>query len=436
MLAAALAHHQAGRLSEAVALYRRVLESDPANAGALHNLGVIEAGDGHADDAIALFGRAIEAAPEYASAWLNLAIACRAAGDADPAIDAYRRTVALAPDCYEAHRTLGFLWLARGERDRSLDHFARTLELRRGVDRSLLAARSLRNATQAKLLHDAMQFRYLAGPGRAPQPFELRARIYDRIAAELVVSGDAEIVELTAQQLEDLGEDYNTAFHMIAAPERAGGVINPALDAASIAQRWQEDVPGVVWFDDLLTADALSALRRYLLGSTIWFDFSQIGGFLATYLEDGLACPLVLQIADEFRRAFPGLLGDHPLSQAWAFKGLKGDMPIDIHADDAAISLNFWVTPDDANLSPERGGLMVYGTPPPNGWKIADYDADAPLIREFLAAHEAEKLTVPYRENRAVLFDSRLFHGSDAPNFGHRYEHHRINITMLFGGPG
>jgi hypothetical protein len=431
MLAEALAHHQAGRLAQAAVLYRRVLESDPANAGALHNLGVIEAGGGNTDAAIALFERAIEAAPDYASAWLNLAIAC---GVTDKAVDAYRRTIALDPDCYEAHRALGFLWLGRGKRDRAQDHFARTLELRRGDDRSMIAARSLRRTTQAKLLHDAEQFRFLAGSGRAPQPFELRARIYEKIAAELVVSNDAEIVELTAEQLEDLGEDYNTAFHTIAAPERGAGVINSGLDTASITQLWQEDVPGVVWFDDLLTPDALSALRRYLLGSTIWFDFSHIGGFLATYLEDGLACPLILQIADEFRRAFPDLLGDYPLSQAWAFKGLKGDLPIDIHADDAAISLNFWVTPDEANLSPERGGLRVYGTPPPKGWKIADYDADAPLIRDFLAAHEADKVTIPYCGNRAVLFDSRLFHGSDAPNFAPGYANHRINITMLFGG--
>jgi len=40
---------------------------------------------------------------------------------------------------------------------------------------------------------------------------------------------------------------------------------------------------------------------------------------------------------------------------------------------------------------------------------------------------------VPYRENRAVLFDSRLFHGTDAPEFAPGYENHRINITMLFG---
>ena len=42
-------------------------------------------------------------------------------------------------------------------------------------------------------------------------------------------------------------------------------------------------------------------MQRFLLESTIWHDFSHIDGFVASYLEDGLACPLLLQIADELR---------------------------------------------------------------------------------------------------------------------------------------
>jgi hypothetical protein len=40
---------------------------------------------------------------------------------------------------------------------------------------------------------------------------------------------------------------------------------------------------------------------------------------------------------------------------------------------------------------------------------------------------------VPYRENRAVMFRSRLLHRSDAPEFKIGYENHRINVTFLFG---
>ncbi len=118
---------------------------------------------------------------------------------------------------------------------------------------------------------------------------------------------------------------------------------------------------------------------------------------------------------------------------AWAFKGLTGTKPIDTHADDAVVSLNFWVTPDSANLMPGQGGLEIYTVPPPEDWVVKDYGQDKAAIRTFLTGQEDQKITIPYGENCAVIFDSRLFHGSDAPNFTAGYENYRINITMLFG---
>ncbi|NQU71597.1 MAG: hypothetical protein HQ514_13670, partial [Rhodospirillales bacterium] len=165
----------------------------------------------------------------------------------------------------------------------------------------------------------------------------------------------------------------------------------------------------------------------------IWFDFTHIPGFLASYLEDGLACPLMLQIVDELRAAFPHILGDLAFSQAWAFKGIAGDLPIDLHADDAVVSVNFWITPEASNLDPDHGGLLVCKTPPPGDWRMRDYQSDTARIRQFFDEHADDRLVVPYHENRALLFDSRLFHGSDAPRFRPEYEHHRTNITLLFG---
>ena len=119
--------------------------------------------------------------------------------------------------------------------------------------------------------------------------------------------------------------------------------------------------------------------------------------------------------------------------QAWAFKGLKASAAVDAHADDAAVSVNFWVTPYEANRNPDRGGLAVCRVPPPAAWKVHGYEADKGEIVTFLEHNAGDTLLVPYRENRAVLFESRLFHHSDAPEFAADYENHRINVTMLFG---
>ena len=40
---------------------------------------------------------------------------------------------------------------------------------------------------------------------------------------------------------------------------------------------------------------------------------------------------------------------------------------------------------------------------------------------------------VPYRENRAVIFDSALFHQTDVYQFRRGYRSRRINLTLLYG---
>lgn len=432
LIVAAAEHQQAGRLEDAERAYRNALVLDADNPGILHNLGALVARRGDPSAALDLFDRLLAAEPYYASAHFNRGNALRALDRPDDAIQAFRAVASLEPDHHDAHRALGFLWLAAGDRDRSLDHFARTYDLRRGEDRNGMANRSLRMATRSKLQHDTDLFRHLPPRVRDGRRFETLARLYESVADEVA----DEPVELSASQLETLGPDYNGPIHFLDAPEIFSGAVNDALDTDAITRMYVQTEPGIAWFDELLTPRALSMLQRFLRESTIWHDFSHIGGFVAAYLEDGLACPLVLQIADEFRAALPDLLGPHPLTQAWAFKGLRGDQPIDVHADDAAISLNFWVTPDAANRSPERGGLAIYRAVPPPDWPIVDYAADRARIRAFLDSRDDSAISVPYRENRAVLFDSRLFHGSDAPDFAPGYENHRINITMLFGTAG
>ena len=427
-----MAAQQAGDFDAAETAFRQALNDDPAQPIVLNNLAALIARRGDTAAALELLNGLVAEEPGYVSAQFNRANALLALGRAGDAIAAFRAVTALDPDHIDAHRALAFQWLAQGDRGRAMDHFARTYDLRRGEGRTGIAGKSLRTTSDEKLKHDADLFRHLPPRARDGQRFETLARLYDGVAAEL---GEG-VADLTDAQLETLGPDYNTALHVIDAPEIFSGAVNPGLDADAIQTSWNDRGTGIVAIDDLLTPRALSLLQRFLTQSTVWHDFTHIGGFVATYLEDGFACPLVLQIADEFRSTLPGLLGPHPLTQAWAFKALTGDRPIALHADDAAISLNFWVTPDSANRDPETGGLIVYQAPPPSDWPIVDYDADQTRIQAFLAENGDSAVTVPYRENRGVLFESRLFHGTDRPDFAPGYENHRINITLLFGDCG
>jgi Flp pilus assembly protein TadD len=427
LVAHAMSHFQAGRPAEAERAYRAALAIVPADPAVTHNHGVAIAAQGRHRDAIGCFDEALRADPGYVSAHYNRAVALMRLGETQEAIEAFERAAKLDPQHYEAHRALGFLWLAQGERGRALDHLARTYELRRGHDRTTIALKSLTTATRHKLEHDAEQFLYLAQRTRDRLRFELLARNYRAVAEQLA----NELTALSDAQIDVLGDDYNTPIDLRAAPEVAGSSVNDRADRDALAAQF--DAHGAIFVDNLLTPPALESLRRFLLESTIWHDFFYIDGFVASYLEDGLACPLLLQIADDLRSSFPEILGEHRLSQAWAFKGLRPQSAVDVHADDAVVSINFWVTPTEANLNPGHGGLVVCRAPPPDDWVIKDYDADQARIVTFLEQKAGDNLAIPYRQNRAVLFRSRLFHHSDRPEFTPEYENHRINLTLLYG---
>ena len=72
LLAAGLQHHQAGRLAEAEACYRRVLAAQPNHAEAHSNLGVALKDQGKLDEAVAAYRQAISIKPDYAEAHSNL----------------------------------------------------------------------------------------------------------------------------------------------------------------------------------------------------------------------------------------------------------------------------------------------------------------------------------------------------------------------------
>ena len=101
------AHHQAGRLQEAEAIYRQVLEAEPNNPDALHLLGVIAHQMGNKELPVELIGRAIAANPRVPAYHNNLGNALKVQGKLEDAVTAYHGALALKPDYAEAHNNLG-----------------------------------------------------------------------------------------------------------------------------------------------------------------------------------------------------------------------------------------------------------------------------------------------------------------------------------------
>jgi hypothetical protein len=202
-----------------------------------------------------------------------------------------------------------------------------------------------------------------------------------------------------------------------------------------VEQQYLDKALGLVVIDDFLSTDVLKALRLFCLESTVWFANRYGHGRLGAFFNDGFNNALLLQIAEGLRDALPRVIVDrYPLRQLWAFKnGEYLPEGSTTHADFAAVNLNFWITPDDANLDPTSGGLIVYDVDAPPSWDFAMYNGRQDLIQDYLREQNARAVVIPYRANRAILFNSDLFHASAGLRFRAGYENRRVNITMLYG---
>ena len=208
--------------------------------------------------------------------------------------------------------------------------------------------------------------------------------------------------------------------------------VNPAIDRTAIESDYHATKREITYFDDFLTDEALRKIRAFCLESTIWFTHYQ-NGYVGAFLGDGFASPLLAQIAEELPAALPGIFGGHKLHQAWAFKYDSRLSGINMHADFAAVNVNFWITPDDALEDKETGGLIVWDKQAPLDWDFDKFNNDQDAMRKFLADNHAKPVRIAYRQNRALVFNSDLFHENDRIVFREGYENRRINITLLYG---
>ena len=104
-----------------------------------------------------------------------------------------------------------------------------------------------------------------------------------------------------------------------------------------------------------------------------------------------------------------------------------------MHADDASININLWITPDESCKNLENSGLKLYPVAVPKDASFSDYNNDQNQLNRFISGEKEKKqLEVPYRCNRAVIFKSRIIHQTSEYEFYSGYENRRVNITFLF----
>jgi len=442
----AIALHRGGDGVAAEPLYRAVLADQPTHGEANHSLGMLLAQRGLDKESVAHFQAALKSQPGVGQYWLSYASALLATGHpreaqlvisrgqqrglAGPAVDAllqkaqaalapsavdilfergtahamqgrmpeaiaaYREVIAAAPDHAEAHFRLGSILSETGSIAEGFAHYMQ----------------------RAALVH--------SGPTAPPdKPHPLHRIKHDREQAEYLAGT---IVRDAAAQ----------GFRLEDGTRLPGPAVNPANATPQLVRQWQDNHPKMVVIDDFLTPAALEKLRRYCAGSTIWHR-NYDAGYIGATPEDGLACPLMAQIAEEIRATFPQMIGTHAFRYLGAFKyDSTLSTGTNTHADNSAVNVNLYIAPDEANLDGESGGMDIWDVAAPPGEEMRRYNSDEALARDFLEQSGAHLTRIPHRANRGVIFKSDLFHKTSDCRFREGYLSKRINVSLLFGHRG
>lgn len=143
--------HRGGRLADAEVLYRRILETDPHHADALHLFGVLAHQVGRHDAAVGLMRSAISQNGKVPAFHNNLGNAFAALGNLDDAAASYVQAIFLKPDYAEAHYNLGVALQAQGKLDAAATSYRRALSYK---PNHVAASGNLGNVLQEQGKHE------------------------------------------------------------------------------------------------------------------------------------------------------------------------------------------------------------------------------------------------------------------------------------------
>lgn len=277
VLAAALAHHQAGRLAQAAAGYQAVLDTQPDHPDALHLLGVVHLQAGHPAEAETLIRAAIRADGSVADHYDNLGSALRALDRAEDAAAAHREAIRLRPAFAQAHYNLGNALDTLNRLEEAADAYRQAAALRPGYARARFnLGNTLTALGRLAEADDAFRAALADDPGFV--------EAHANRASLMLQRGRAAEAEWALRRALSLRPDHATALTNLSAALLALSATADAEEAARRAEALRPDFAEAA----LRRGDALQkrnrlaeAARAYAKGVALRPDFAEAYANLA-----------------------------------------------------------------------------------------------------------------------------------------------------------
>ena len=207
--------------------------------------------------------------------------------------------------------------------------------------------------------------------------------------------------------------------------------LNVDINKSDIEHKYSSSSPEIVVVDNFLTDEFLNELQVFFRCSNI-FKYPYSRGYIGAFLGKGMANKAILEFSQELQRSFPKIFFDYYLSQAWAFKYDSKKEGIGIHADDAKVNVNFWITDDSSNLNKNNGGMIIWKKQPKLDATFKDFNSIQSMDKMNKEVKNSDYVKVKYKSNRAVIFNSKLYHVTDEIDFKDNYKDRRVNVTFLY----
>jgi hypothetical protein len=188
----------------------------------------------------------------------------------------------------------------------------------------------------------------------------------------------------------------------------------------------------IIVIDNFIKPEYALRMQKFALAWNFYDHTHKDCASVSYYKNIGVWYSILSSIESELN-ANAKFLNGMTQQATWSFVYNNESDGVPPHADWGRTNINFWVTPEECMNNKEGyNGLNIWKSYPPEGWTREQYNGNGPYVREFLKNNSPSKLSIEYKFNRAMIFDSLFFHESQPISSKPGYANRRVNYTFLY----